>query len=144
MPSHCRLLRCIRYSMFSEALRKKCHELRPIRVITRHITNNRNHGFVIIDQILYPIQRTKNASTIKKTMFNLHCTFIHTHTYSSTTLSFSAKKIPKQNTHLCDFKSPLSPNLSLEKKKQKILKDLLKKKHRFNFFSILLLELCIF
>ena len=67
--------------MFSEALRKKCHELRPIRVITRHITNNSNHGFVIIDQILYPIQRTKNASTIKKTMFNLHCTFIHTHTH---------------------------------------------------------------
>jgi len=42
---------------------------------------------------------------------------------------FSAKKkIPKQNAHLCDFKSPLSPNLSLEKKQQKILKDLLKKK----------------
>jgi len=29
---------------------------------------------------------------------------------------FLQKKIPKQNTHLCDFKSPLSPNLSLEKK----------------------------
>ena len=95
--SYCRLLGCICNTMFSEALRKKCHELRPIRVITRHITNNSNHGFVTIDQIFYPIQRTKNASTIKKTMFNLHCTFIHTHThrhttkvtYSSTTLSFS-------------------------------------------------------
>ena len=83
------------YNVFRGITQKMSRILGPIRVITRHITNNSNHGFVTIDQIFYPIQRTKNASTIKKTMFNLHCTFMHTHThttkvtYSSTTLSFS-------------------------------------------------------